>query len=119
MLAGYQAAGTRGRALLEGAQTLRMYGKDMPVRARFISVEGLSAHADVEDLVRFAKSGPSLPETAFLVHGEPDGLEALDSRLRAEGIPAIVPDMNDRFVLGNDGHWSKQTPWSGGTPAPR
>jgi metallo-beta-lactamase family protein len=97
VLAGYQAAGTRGRSLQDGARFIRMHGQDIPVRARFIQIEGLSAHADSADLVRWLQSAQVLPANAFLVHGEPPALAALSSRLSAMGIDVHVPKLNDRF----------------------
>jgi len=99
VLAGYKAASTRGRALLEGATTLRMHGHDVPVRAPFISVEGLSAHADKDELVRWLRSGKGLPEQVLLVHGEPTASEAMSQEVRRLGIRAIIPRMGDTLAL--------------------
>ena len=71
VLAGYQAAGTRGRKLAEGAKHVRMYGADVPMRARLIQIEGLSAHADADDLVRWVGAARHPPRSVYLVHGEP------------------------------------------------
>ncbi len=111
VLSGYQAAGTRGRKLEEGAKFLRMHGQDIPVRAGFIKIEGLSAHADAEDLMRWLHSGPSLPHNVFVTHGEPDSLKALSQRVSAAGIRTLVPDLDDTFDLGADGAWH-ETPHS-------
>jgi metallo-beta-lactamase family protein len=105
VLVGYQAAGTRGRSLLEGARTLRMHGLDVPARAHFLNVEGLSAHADARDLVRWVNSGAKLPKTVFLTHGEPSALEALSGRLRSQGINTIVPLLSEQFQLVGTGAW--------------
>jgi metallo-beta-lactamase family protein len=99
VLAGYQAAGTRGRALLDGATTLRMHGIDVHVRAPFISVEGLSAHADKNELARWLRSGKELPEQVVLVHGEPSASEALSQDVRSLGIRAIIPQLGDSLTL--------------------
>jgi metallo-beta-lactamase family protein len=74
-----------------------MHGQDIPVRAHFIQIEGLSAHADSADLVRWLQSAQVLPANAFLIHGEPPALAALSSRLSAMGIDVHVPRLNDRF----------------------
>jgi metallo-beta-lactamase family protein len=76
-LVGYQAAGTRGRALLEGARTLRLHGRDVPVRAEFISIHGLSAHADRDGLLRWVGSAGNAPPAIFVTHGEPDSAMAI------------------------------------------
>lgn len=107
VLVGYQAAGTRGRSLLDGAKTLRMHGQEIPVRSRFVEVDALSAHADVDDLMRWVASAPHPPKTIFLTHGESDGLEALAAKVRGEGTKAIIPALNDRFVGDNASGWSK------------
>jgi len=110
MLVGYQAAGTRGRALLEGARTLRMHGMDIPVRARFISVDGLSAHADSRELIRWLRSGNTLPRHVLLTHGEPEAAEALRDRISALGVHVIIPHLGE--VLAFDpaaGRWLPRT----------
>jgi metallo-beta-lactamase family protein len=99
VLVGYQAAGTRGRKLQEGARFLRMHGVDVPVRARYLEVEGLSAHADVNDLLRWLDSAPRPPRAVFLTHGEPQALAALAGRLEARGLSALIPALNQEFDL--------------------
>jgi metallo-beta-lactamase family protein len=83
-LVGFQAPGTRGADLVAGKRTLRMHGTDHPIRAEVVSIDGLSAHGDADDLVRWARSMPRPPRRAFLVHGEPDARGALAARLRSE-----------------------------------
>jgi metallo-beta-lactamase family protein len=100
VLAGYQAPGTRGRALLEGARTLRMHGRDVPVRAAFMEVHGLSSHADQDDLMRWLRSGPALPRRVFVTHGEPESSAALAARIKRDlNIVAHVPAMGDEADL--------------------
>ncbi len=100
LLVGYQAAGTRGRALLEGAKKLRMHGRDVPVRAKFRSAHGLSAHADQEELIRWLGSSKSPPKTVFVTHGEPEASKALARRIEEEfGSRCFVPHLRDRFDL--------------------
>ncbi len=99
VLVGYQAAGTRGRAIQEGASTVRMHGEDIPVRSQVLSVEGLSAHADADELVRWLHSGKTPPRTVFLNHGEPDAAAALAGRLKSKGVHAIVPSLGQTFGL--------------------
>jgi metallo-beta-lactamase family protein len=95
-LAGYQAPGTRGRSLLEGAKTLRMHGEDVPVKARVMQLQGLSSHADASDLLRWVRTAPSLPRVIFVTHGEPAAASALAQRLRNElGIEVQVPMLNE------------------------
>ena len=84
VLAGYQAAGTRGAALQAGARSLRIHGADHPVRAEVITLPGLSAHADADGLLRWARALPRPPARAIVVHGEPPAAAALSARLHQE-----------------------------------
>lgn len=83
MLVGYQSAGTRGRALQDGAKTLRMFGQDVPVRARVEQIHGLSAHADQDEILRWLGGFTRPPRQTWLVHGEPEGARALADTIRA------------------------------------
>jgi metallo-beta-lactamase family protein len=77
LLAGFQAEGTRGRALEEGAKTLRMYGEDVPVAAEVINLRQFSAHAGKSELIRWLTGLPAPPRQTYLVHGEPAASAAL------------------------------------------
>jgi metallo-beta-lactamase family protein len=77
LLAGFQAEGTRGRALEEGAKTLRMYGEDVPVAAEVINLRQFSAHAGKSELMRWLTGLPAPPRQTYLVHGEPAASAAL------------------------------------------
>ena len=82
LLSGYQAAGTRGRALQEGARTVRIHGEDVPVRAHVETVDGLSAHADREELLGWLRGFARPPRETWLVHGEPESAHALQQAIR-------------------------------------
>jgi metallo-beta-lactamase family protein len=100
LLVGYQAAGTRGRAMLDGARTVRVHGADVPVKARFLSISGLSAHADRDELLRWVGTAPKPPGTIFITHGEPKASKALAELLRQKiGSQVIVPELYERFSL--------------------
>ena len=91
-LAGFQAPGTRGRLLQDGATSLRMHGHDVPRRAAVMTLNGMSAHADQNELVRWVRSGASLPRRVFLTHGEPPSAAVLAKRLESElGVDTMVP----------------------------
>jgi metallo-beta-lactamase family protein len=107
VLVGYQSAGTRGRSLLEGAKFLRIHGRDVPVRAPYLQVEGLSAHADAAELERWALSGPAKAKSTFFVHGEPEELEALQTRFRAAGMKGVAPAMNQAYERRGKGEWQR------------
>ena len=97
VLVGYQAAGTRGRALQDGAKVLKMHGEYIPVRAGFLSLDVLSAHADRSELLRWLGSAPGNPRTIFLTHGEPRSAEALAGLMLPEGLNAVIPKLGERF----------------------
>ncbi len=107
VMVGYQAPGTRGRAMLEGARRIKMHGQMIPVEAEFMTVDGLSAHADRGGLLRWLGSAERPPKVVFVVHGEPEGSTALAALIERElSIRTIVPRLGDRYDLldlkGND-----------------
>ena len=82
---GYQAAGTRGRALVDGAQMVAIHGDAIPVRAEVLQLHGLSAHADQDELLRWAQALPSRPRRIFLNHGEDPPRKTLAAALVGAG----------------------------------
>ena len=84
---GYQAAGTRGRAMLNGAQTVSIHGRRIDVHAEIVSIGGLSAHGDVDELLRWARALPAAPRRVFLNHGEDPSRKALAAALTELGWP--------------------------------
>jgi len=100
LLAGFQAAGTRGRALQEGARELKIHGLWVPVNAEVAHLDMLSAHADAQELMRWLSACPRPPRKVFIVHGEPEAAEALRIRIGRElGWPAVVPRLDQEFEL--------------------
>jgi metallo-beta-lactamase family protein len=83
IVGGFQAEGTRGRSLQEGAKWIRIHGKDVPIRATIEEVPGLSGHADRSALLRWLEPLKNT-RAVFLVHGEPPSAEALAQTLRKE-----------------------------------
>src|SRR4029453_12199025 len=77
VLVGFQAAGTRGRALQDGKPFIKRHGREIPVRARIETLGGLSAHADRGEIVTWLKAGGGRPGRVHLVHGEPEARDAL------------------------------------------
>lgn len=111
LLAGYQAAGTRGRALLEGARQLKVHGEFVQVRARIVSLEGFSAHADRDEVVRWVTSGESLPETVFLVHGEPSATRGLRDVFRERHVHTMTPGLGSRYSwMASSRRWREDEP---------
>ncbi|MFG0320446.1 MAG: MBL fold metallo-hydrolase RNA specificity domain-containing protein [Planctomycetota bacterium JB042] len=84
LLVGYQAMGTRGRRILDGADDVRIFGRDVPIRAEVASIRGLSAHGDADDILRWLGTARRPPRMTFLVHGEEDGLKAMAKRVKDE-----------------------------------
>ncbi|WP_242339979.1 MBL fold metallo-hydrolase RNA specificity domain-containing protein [Anaeromyxobacter sp. SG66] len=99
LLVGFQAAGTRGATLQSGAQTVRIHGEDVPVRARVATISGFSAHADEAELSRWLATFPSKPRRTFLVHGEAAALAASKARMDKLGWPAHVPRHLEEVAL--------------------
>ena len=96
LLAGHQAGGTRGAALLAGARELKLHGRFVPVKAAVRRLENVSAHADQAELVDWAARLPRPPRAIHLVHGEPAASDALRRRLQQRlGWDAHVPLMGD------------------------
>jgi metallo-beta-lactamase family protein len=92
LFVGYQAAGTRGRTLIEGAHYVKMYGQEVPVRARIAKINGMSAHADAGEILRWLRTFPQAPKTTYLVHGEPPAQAALQARIQQElSWPVEIP----------------------------
>jgi metallo-beta-lactamase family protein len=83
LLVGYQAAGTRGRSLQQGASTIRMHGQDIPVRARVETLDGLSAHADREEIFRWLSGFRRAPRQTYIVHGEPGSAQSLADTIQS------------------------------------
>lgn len=92
VLVGYQAVGTRGRDLVEGATALKMHGRYIPVRAEVTQIDGFSVHADGDELLEWASSMVEPPMTTYVVHGEAAASAELARRFRQElRWNAVVP----------------------------
>jgi metallo-beta-lactamase family protein len=83
LLAGFQAEGTRGRALEEGAKTVRIHGQDVPVAAEVVNLRQFSAHAGQSELLRWLGGMPAPPRQTYLTHGEPQASAALKAKIEA------------------------------------
>lgn len=101
LLAGFQAADSRGRKLQEGARTLRIHGESVPVAATIESVDGLSAHADREELLRWLAGFETAPARVWVVHGEPPAARSLAEAIGARlGWAATVAETGTTIPLG-------------------
>lgn len=99
VLTGYQAVGTRGRALLEGATRLKMHGRYVGVKAEIVKDEEFSVHADASELVDWVREMEPAPGIVYCAHGEKEPAEALAARISETlGLNAVVPQL-DEVVL--------------------
>jgi metallo-beta-lactamase family protein len=99
LLVGFQAPGTRGDLLRQGARTIKLLGKHRSVRANVVSVE-LSAHADQDELVAWAQTAEPAPGIVYVNHGEPAASAALVERLEADaGLIAVSPSPGERVLV--------------------
>ncbi|MBI4365880.1 MAG: MBL fold metallo-hydrolase [Deltaproteobacteria bacterium] len=100
VLVGYQAEGTRGRAIADGARSIKIHGEEIPVRCRIEHIESLSAHGDRDDILRWLKGFHRPPRGLFLVHGEPESTEALATVIRETlHWPVHVPNYLEEVPL--------------------
>ena len=100
LFVGYQAAGTRGRDLTDGAKTIKLLGRDVPVAARVERIDSMSAHADAGEIMRWLSGFSRAPQMTYLVHGEHKALDALAQRVTTErGWPVHVAAYQERVDL--------------------
>jgi metallo-beta-lactamase family protein len=100
LFAGYQAGGTRGAALLDGADTIRVHGQAVPVRAQVEYIENLSAHADSAEILQWLSALGTPPRCTFITHGEPAASEALRVRIKDElQWNCLVPEHQQKVRL--------------------
>lgn len=103
LFVGYQAPGTLGRSIVEGAKKVKIFGEEIAVNARIEYIEGYSGHADQEWLMNFVYSFIHKPKHIFLVHGEPEGQLVLKQKIKEEiGIPVTIPEFGDVYELNDE-----------------
>lgn len=92
VFAGFQAAGTRGARILAGEKTIRIYGEEVEIKAEVAALEGMSAHADSEQIMDWLRTAPKAPKVVYLNHGEPIAADTLRQRIEHElGWSAMAP----------------------------
>lgn len=100
LIVGYQAEGTLGRRLYEGATKVKVFGEDVYVKCKVKAVGALSAHGDQPKLIKWAGTAKKMPKKIFCVHGEPHAATELAHRLRdAYNVEAVVPEMGERIEI--------------------
>ena len=98
VIVGYQAAGTLGRQLVDGAEHVKVLGEELPVNATIHTIGGFSAHGGQSQLIRWAGAFRNRPPF-YLVHGEPAAQQALKAAMAAHDMEARIPAPGDRIVL--------------------
>jgi metallo-beta-lactamase family protein len=100
LLVGFQAAGTRGRQLVDGAPAVKIHGQVIPVHARVEKIDSMSAHADSQEILRWLGGFKQAPRMTFLVHGELVAMEALQASIKASlGWPTMLPAQEESVEL--------------------
>jgi len=102
LFVGYQAPGTLGYSIVNGAETVKIFGEEINVNARVEYIEGYSGHADQEWLMNFIYSFIKKPKHIFLVHGEEEAQEVLKNKILSEtGINVTIPEWGETYNLGD------------------
>lgn len=100
LLVGFQAVGTPGRMLLDGAHEIKIHGQYVAVRAEIVEIEAFSVHADSSELVDWVRSCSEPPRQVFVNHGEPEAAKALAERIREElDVAVVVPQPGERVRI--------------------
>ena len=104
LFVGYQAPGTLGRSIVDGATKVKIFGEEIAVNARIEYIEGYSGHADQTWLLNFVYSFTNPPKHIFLVHGEEEGQEILKQKIEETSECKVsIPNFGDSFELGAEG----------------
>lgn len=100
LLSGYQAGGTRGATLVAGANHLRMFGREVPVRAEVVPLQSFSGHADADEILAWMGGATRTPKATYITHGDPDAADTLRARIQRElGWQARVPEHLERVTV--------------------
>lgn len=100
---GYQASGSLGRALLDGARSVKLFGEEILVRAKIVKFNGLSSHADRDHLIAWAEQFENpRPAQYFVVHGDEEVAELYAQTLRDRGLAAHAPDYEEVYDLATN-----------------
>ena len=100
LFTGFQAGGTRGASIIRGADSVKIHGGYVPIRAEVKNLDMLSAHADADEIMAWLDNFDAPPRTTFITHGEPDASDALRRRIEEElGWTCDVPDYKDQRPL--------------------
>jgi len=100
LFAGFQAPGTRGHLIANGAPSVKIHGQEAPVRAQVVSLSDFSDHADYQEMLAWLATLPAAPRQVFLVHGEAAAAAALQKRIESKfGWNVHLPQLGEKVVL--------------------
>ena len=100
LFSGYQAFGTLGRQIVDGAEEIRLMGQMTPVRANIVRAHGFSGHADRDELLAWLTNIKNPPKNIFVVHGEENSAQQFAKHINEKtGWPTTVPDYQDQVTL--------------------
>lgn len=114
LFVGYQAEGTLGRRLVDGAKKVKIFNETIEVKAKIVMIDGFSGHGDKEDLDKYIEGFKTKPKKVFLVHGEDDQLLGFSSRLNNKyNLDTVIPEPGQSFDIScsncndstPDPHW--------------
>jgi metallo-beta-lactamase family protein len=100
IIPGYQAAGTRGRMISEGAEEIKIHGNYFKVKATIVGIHTMSSHGDQSEILGWLSAIKNIPEKVFIVHGEPHAAQVL--RVKITDLyrwPCVVPQLLDKIIL--------------------
>jgi metallo-beta-lactamase family protein len=98
---GYQAEGTLGRTILDGAKKVKIYGEEIAVNAEIYALQGLSGHADKNGLLDWVKGFKKPPKEILLVHGDEEARTSFKESLAAEGYKARVMRTGEKYIIND------------------
>jgi len=99
LFVGYQAEGTKGREILEGAKNIEIMKENKKVKSKIYSIESLSAHADYKELIKWVEGFEEKPKKVFITHGEEKASESLKSKLQRKGYTCHVPSLKETIEI--------------------
>ncbi len=100
LFVGYQSEGTRGRRILDGEPTTKIFGEEIEIKCNIVHLDGLSAHADKKELFKWLKNFKSAPKQTFIVHGEIETMNIFAQNIRSSmGWNVTVPDYMESFEI--------------------
>jgi metallo-beta-lactamase family protein len=99
LFSGYQAEGSRGRRIQDGEPMVRIFGEEVPVNCHVKTINGLSAHADQSELMRWLNNFKENPKLTFITHGEKESATVLAGKLKTKGWNVVVPEYLESFEL--------------------